>query len=187
MHPDFDQAAQIMAIQARREGCNLDVDGDAEALEAAGDILSGRQLVLLLLLLLLLQSARVHAREHGRSRVARGGVAWSITDALERIGEERMALLAVATTSYNRHLPWNAIRYLGNAHARPAEVPRTVRLRRWHDRPVGAADPDSGHGTASLLTTQAWLRKADEQFADLHSGRSSLLLPSASYGIAPPS
>jgi AAA+ superfamily predicted ATPase len=115
LHATFEEAAHIMAIQARREQRELDLDAAAEALAASGDVFSGRQLVLLL------ESARIHAREHGHARIEGDDVSWAIHDALERIGagEERMALLAVASTSYNRHLPWNAARYLGDSYAQP--------------------------------------------------------------------
>ncbi len=115
LHATHDEAAQIMAIQARRENRELDVEGAADALAAAGDVFSGRQLVRLL------GRASIHARKDGRTRIEGRDVAWALNDVLERVGpgEERMALLAVAATSFQSHLPWNAARQLGDPFAQP--------------------------------------------------------------------
>lgn len=115
LHPDASESARIMAIQARRAGLDFDTEEAEEALNAVGDAFSGRQLVRML------SSAQLHAGKAGRTRIGGADVAWAISDSMERIGpeEERMALLAVAATSYNRHLPWNAARYMGKTDAKP--------------------------------------------------------------------
>ena len=111
------EGAQILDIQARRDGRELDVDAAADALQAVGEVFSGRQLVRLL------QSAKASARRSGRTRLLGEDVEWALRDTRERVGprEERMALLAVAATSFNRHLPWNAARALGDPDAQPAK------------------------------------------------------------------
>lgn len=115
LHATHEEAAQIMAIQARREGRELDVGGASDALSVGGDVFSGRQLVRLL------GRAGIHARQVGRDRIEADDVAWALTDVVERIGpeEELMALRAVASTSFHSHYPWNAARQLGIMFARP--------------------------------------------------------------------
>ncbi len=115
LHATHDEAAQIMAIQARREGRELNIEGAAEALAAGGDVFSGRQLVRLL------GRAAIHARQVGHQRIEVDDVAWALTDVVERIGpeEELMALRAVASTSFHSHYPWNAARQLGDPFAMP--------------------------------------------------------------------
>ena len=115
LHPDPVEAAQIMAIQARRSGLDLDLESTTLALMACGDVFSGRQLVRLL------GSAEVHARRGGRTSIGGDDVTWAVGDAMERIGpaEERQSLLAVAATSFARHLPWNAARDAGFTDAQP--------------------------------------------------------------------
>lgn len=115
LHATHEEAAQIMAIQARREGRELDVDGASKALAASGDVFSGRQLVRLL------GRAGIHARQVGHHRIEADDVAWALADVVERIGpeEELMALRAVISTSFQSHYPWNAARQLGNLLAKP--------------------------------------------------------------------
>lgn len=115
LHATHEEAAQIMAIQARREGREMDIVGTSEALVAAGDVFSGRQLVRLL------GRASVHARRVGHRRIETDDVAWALTDVVERIGleEELMALRAVASTSFHSHYPWVAARQLGDSFALP--------------------------------------------------------------------
>jgi AAA+ superfamily predicted ATPase len=115
LHPDPDEAAEIMAIQARRAGLDIDTEAAALALMASGDSYSGRQLIRLL------GSADVHARENGRACIGGSDVTWAIGDFMERIGpgEERQALLAIRATTFQRLLPWNAARAAGDANARP--------------------------------------------------------------------
>lgn len=142
LYADVTEAAEIMAIQARRERRELAVDAAAEALAAAGDAFSGRQLVRLL------RSARIHARQQGRTRIDGDDVAWAIHDTQERIGpgEERMALMAVAATSYSRHLPWNAARHFGDRFARPPKYLEAF---------------VSGDGTVDLIALRARIREME--------------------------
>jgi hypothetical protein len=115
LHATHEEAAQIMAIQARREGRGLDIEGASEVLAAGGDVFSGRQLVRLL------GRAGIHARRAGHERIEADDIAWALTDVVERIGpeEELMALRAVASTSFHSHYPWNAARHLGDPFAMP--------------------------------------------------------------------
>lgn len=124
LHPSPWEAAEIMAIQARREGLEFDLDGAALALLDAAAAFSGRQAVRLL------GRAHVHAIEHGRQRVDGADVAAAIGESMQSLGplEERQSLLALRATSWASHLPWNAARYLGDQTAVvPAYLDRVVR------------------------------------------------------------
>jgi len=109
LHPTAREAAQIMAIQARREGLSFDAEGALRALSGSAEAFSGRQAVRLL------GSAQVHAQQQGRDTVEESDVAAAVTDSMTRIGpeEERQSLMAVAATSWARHLPWNAAKEAG--------------------------------------------------------------------------
>lgn len=125
------EAAQIMAIQARRECLDLDGDGAALALLEAQVSFSGRHAVRLV------ARAQVHAQESGRTRIEGSDVTAALAEAMQVMGieEERQSLLAIRATSWSGHLPWNAARYLGDESAvPPAYLSRFV-------RPDGRIDP----------------------------------------------
>lgn len=115
LHPTPFEAAQIMAIQARREGLDLDADAAALALAGSPRVFSGRQTVRLL------DAAHTHALERGSRRIEGEDTSAAVSDALHEVGEAEhlQALLAIAYTTWNRHLPWNAARQLGDATAAP--------------------------------------------------------------------
>lgn len=118
------EAAQIMAIQARREGIDLDGDAAALALLEAQATISGRHAVRLV------GRAQVHAQAAGRDRIEGGDVAAAVAESLQGMGaeDERQALLAIRATSWSGHLPWNAARHLGDDSAvPPAYLARFVR------------------------------------------------------------
>lgn len=142
LHPEAPEAALIMAIQARRAGLDLDVAATELVLSETQRSFSGRQLVRLL------DSAHVHAVAGSAIRISGEDVRWAISDAMESIGagEVRMALLAVAATSFNRHLPWNAAKYLGNADARPPQYLEPFVL---------------GDGTVDLVALKDGIRELD--------------------------
>lgn len=130
LHPSPWEAAEIMAIQARRQQLDFDLDGAALALVDAAASFSGRQAVRLL------GRAEVHAQERGRADVEGTDVALAIAESMQSIGaeEERQSLLAIRATSWAGHLPWNAARYFGDQAAVPP-----VYLERYVNRD-GAVD-----------------------------------------------
>jgi transitional endoplasmic reticulum ATPase len=115
LHPSAWEAAQIMAIQARREHIDFDMDSAVLALLEAQTAFSGRQAVRLL------GRAQIHAQEAGRAQVHGADVAAAINESMQGIGpeEERQTLLAIRATSWAGHLPWNAARYFGDEAAHP--------------------------------------------------------------------
>ncbi|MEY9951021.1 ATP-binding protein [Leifsonia sp. EB34] len=109
LHPSPWEAAQIMAIQARRDAIDFDSAEAGLALADAPVAVSGRQAVRLF------HRAHIHALESAHSAVRGAHVAAAIAESLHFIGpeEERQSLLAVRATTWAGHLPWNAARHLG--------------------------------------------------------------------------
>ncbi|GHF14646.1 ATP-binding protein [Pseudolysinimonas yzui] len=115
LHPSPTEAAQIMAIQARRVGIDFDLEGATEALIGSSAAFSGREAVRIL------DRAQVHAQEAGRERITGIDVASAMAESLHAIGpeEERQSLLALRATSWSGHLPWMAERYIGGGDIAP--------------------------------------------------------------------
>lgn len=116
LHPTPTEAAQIMAIEARRAGLTLDEDTHL-VLVAHRGLLTGRQVVRLLR-----RAARGAAMANHRGHVTAADLATALTDTLEAIDETRhelMTLSALLLADSRSAWPWVAAARLGE----PVELP----------------------------------------------------------------
>lgn len=124
VHPSPNEAAEIVRIQTRRMGIDVaDDDGAIKVLEASGETYSGRQLVRLA------DTADISRSEAGRSHVELQDWMWAEADTIESLGagEELMALLAIATASNRRLLPWIAAAHAEQPYRMPTYLEPFVR------------------------------------------------------------
>jgi hypothetical protein len=118
LHPTAAEAAEIMAIQAKREGRAVDVAAVAAELRRYGAVLSGRVAVDLV------GRASVYAARENRRNLTDVDVRQALADLMSTVSQadEQQALLAIAHTTWKPHLPWRAARELGL----PVQVPPYV-------------------------------------------------------------
>jgi hypothetical protein len=105
------ERADIMRIQARRIGVQLDYEACLRAFsEAENRIFSGRQIIMLF------ENARIAARYDDRDNIGYADVKEAIGDALYGFGpkEEFQALMAIEHTGFGKYLPWVAAEHYGD-------------------------------------------------------------------------
>jgi AAA+ superfamily predicted ATPase len=117
LHPTSAEALQIMAIEARRAGIELDADVDPSLLTGAHGLLTGRRVVRLL------RNAARHAATSGhRGQVRATDLRAAMHDTVDIIDDrahELMALSALLLTDSRSSWPWEAAARLGE----PVELP----------------------------------------------------------------
>lgn len=104
LHPTPGEAAEVMAIAARREGADLDPGDAEEAIRAYGQLLTGRILVDVTDRALTL--ARIAHQPLGLSHLS--AAFGELMAPVPAAQHERLGLLALAHTSFASRLPWRA-------------------------------------------------------------------------------
>jgi len=121
LHPTPPEAAQILAIAARRDGRTLNVADAEQVVRDHGGLITGRVLVDVL------DRAITFADADGiHDRTDRAHLEAAFADllmAVDPLEHERLALLAISMSTFKSYLPWEAARHLGL----PVELPPYVK------------------------------------------------------------
>lgn len=129
LHPDPQEAAQILQIAAGRQGRQLDIADAGSVVEEFRGLATGRVLVDVV------ERAMVLAHLDGSpTEIGRGHLTAAFGDllmALDPLEHEFLALRAIELTTFRAFLPWNAARWLGEEPHLPSYL-----------RPLLATDGD---------------------------------------------
>lgn len=123
LHPTPEELTTVMALQARRDRIEFDLEGVAAVVQQRSPLMSGRDAAKVA------QRGALLARGTGRQRITGPDIDACLDDARFRLGpmEELQALIALRETTWGSHLPWNAAATLGDAMHVPRYLSAMVR------------------------------------------------------------
>jgi hypothetical protein len=118
LHPDPQEAAQILQIAAGRQGRQVDIADARAVVEEFRGLSTGRVLVDVVERAMVLAQLDGSPTEIGRGHLARAFA--DLLMALDPLEHEFLALRAIELTTFRAFLPWNAARWLGEEPHLPA-------------------------------------------------------------------